>query len=630
MMIKLLIVLFFVLIKTVHSQSLEEKINTIFSENLYPAGYFIYQLNSGNVDIVSLRVKPLDSNFLVEESFIFKDEILRAKVKGIPVKTTDQYIYFYDRYSFYRYSLKDGHIIKEKRLNTDFFKRIHKDRLIIIDRIKIYLKDKALVFSDGYKLDLDLPQYLYPTVLNFHYCDGDLLGIFSLRDGRTIYHLIDISRKEITKSITFLKDQMVGFYACLNDKILIYKDGLKLMDWNKNIYKLPFYVFEPERKIIIKTASISILENEILDYRSFYKDYLLLRAEKNITKDFDFDGFMLKDEPYSQVHFRIFDYYGNKLWNFTIYGYLQYFDFYKDIFFFTLKELSGIKKDGLLWEECLYQYSLKDKNFLEKMCYQVQPEHSFKEFLFSKSQDIKIFPTVYKNRFFLIAYPGKYCVKRNYQGDCLKTKWIKGAIYLLDKQKNIYWRYILSKKAKVLHVDYEKVVFKDKDTLMLVDLKGKIEIVYRFKNKDFDVYSMKNPVHIKDGKRVLLFFVYSNKLLYLGENCKVYLNVSICLDKEGKIHKISSNFEPVVYDLQDKNIKGTVIGASKDYIYFITDIYPEYTFVPVFSIKHNKLVDNIVFVNQNKNRNLEFKYGKILEILNKRVINVFQKKINQD
>ncbi len=241
-MVRSLFIFVLLLFDLVYSD-VNEKIYFILNTQHYNLAYFIDEKRINNTDIVSLGVKSSDGIFEVK-SFLIKDNKILAKISGFPVKITDKFIYFYNTYSFFRYSIKEKEIKKQKKLNTDFFKRIHKENLIIIDDKYVYLKKNSLNVKSGNKttvINLNIPSYHTLTVLDFYYCNGRLLGVFPLIDGKTIYALIDLHKYVVLKYMTLSKDNMTAFYACVDDKLLVYKKGLKFLDWEGRFYNLPLY-----------------------------------------------------------------------------------------------------------------------------------------------------------------------------------------------------------------------------------------------------------------------------------------------------------------------------------------------------------------------------------------------------
>ncbi|NPA52360.1 MAG: hypothetical protein GXO22_05655 [Aquificae bacterium] len=240
-MVRSFLVLFLVFVNLCYADWIEDRVHFILSSNSYKEGYLIYAKRFDSFEIVSLNLrKSEESPRFTVRSFVLKDGLILAEIEGVPVKVTDKHIYFYDRYSFFKFSLDKETVKKEKRLYAGFFKRIHRENLIILDGVDIHLKGRTVAI-DHHAIKIPLPEYINISVLNFEYCNGNLLGIFQLRDGSTAFYLIDIQKGQISNKMVLPKEKMVGFFACINDKLLVYRKGLKFLDWNHKFYKLTLY-----------------------------------------------------------------------------------------------------------------------------------------------------------------------------------------------------------------------------------------------------------------------------------------------------------------------------------------------------------------------------------------------------
>ncbi len=642
---RLVLVLTLLFIKLSSADSLNNKIERILSYGLYPSGKLITQKKVDNLDIISmsvLSVERKDSRF-EEVSFILEDGEIIEKIKGVPVKISDKYIFFYDRYNFYRFTLSDGEVLKEKRLKADFFKRIHRKNLIVIDGNEIYIKGKKLIKKTNSGeitlTELDIPDYYGTNVLNFHYCEGDLLGIFELRDS-TVFYLIDVNTGKIKKKLKFPFEEKVGFYACIDNKILVYKQGLRFLTWDKTYYELPEYTIKAKRPVIKKLASISNFKTssnkepkvKLLPQKEL--KYVLIDSLDRVGKNkvFKIDGHQV---PYyvQNENIRVYDVRGNLIKNISleILGQTEKWLIDDYLFIRKFEPLGIIKKcKGSKWclleGECIYRYSLKDSTSEKVLCYREYPEKEFHKKIPYKDQRIEISPTILPDRYFFIIYPGKYCVMPSFQGGCTRHKRFEGYIYILDNKKKTLFSKRLDKKDKVLgklrFLPFGVLYLSNKDRkLYVVNPDGKIEELYKFDTK-IDRISISFPEY---APYLILFNTEKEKAalnvplkkLITFDRCSSYNSLAVCTGRNLVIKSVIDFYTGNKLSIRHRKIKSFPICAIDNYIFFYKEIYSpkisniEKILIPVYSVKEDRLVDTLIIEFKGKHRDFVC-YGKYL------------------
>ncbi|SNZ06603.1 hypothetical protein SAMN06265182_0733 [Persephonella hydrogeniphila] len=637
----IMVLIIFFSFKLSIATSLDKKVNSVLSEGLYPVGKLITYKELNNLEVISMSVISIESNDsrFKEISFILKDGKIFDKVKGVPVKISDRQVFFYDRYNFYTFQLSNGKILKENKVEADFFKRVYKNNLIVIDGKEIYIKEKKLIKGNNSSeltfVELDIPDYYSISVLNFHYCEGNLLGIFKLRNS-TIFFLIDINTGKIKRKLTFPFEEKVDFYACIDDKILVNKQGLRFLTWDKTYEELTEYIFKAEKPVIKKIASIKNLSRNTKAkiYPQRELKYILIDSVDKTGKEifFEIDG---KQIPYyvKGENIRVFDINGNLLKEISleISGFTEKWLIESSIFIKKFEPIGITEKcKSYKWctveGDCIYRYSLKEDTVKKILCYQRYPENEFFKMIFYKDQTIDISPTVIPNRYFVVVYPGEYCVRPSFQGECSKYKKFDGFIYILNDKKDVLFSKKLSKKDKVLRTirSFPFGVFyishKDRKLYMATP-EGNTEELYKFDtqiDKISTTFPEKAPYLIlfNTGKKKIAFNIFLKKFITF-DNCDTYNTLAVCKGRNSTIRSIIDFYTGNEPFIKHRKIESFPICVVDNYILFYKEIYSqrisnvEKILIPVYSVRENRLVDTVV-IDYKRNPRDFICYGKYL------------------
>ncbi len=609
------------------ANSLTSKINRILSEELYLEGSLISYKNLNGLEIITLSVLPLEPVPPLEMSFIVEDGEIIEKVKGVPVKLSDRHFYFYDRYNFYRFTVSNGDVLKEKRLKADFFKRVHRNNLIIIDGNEIYIRGKKLVKKEGKKekilTTLDIPDYYSINVLNFQYCEGDLLGIFDLRDS-TVFYLIDTKTGNIKKKLEFPFEEKVGFYACIDGKMLVYRQGLKFLTWNKTYEELPDYTFKPEKPVIKKVSSFDLEKKwELLFFPQKDFKYIVLSKDsgskkrryrfKDVSIDMyeyteDIKIFSIDGSDTAEFKIRSLST-GNPKW---LIGDSLYFSIY-------LYEQSENKIAEPVEQNCIYRFSIKEKKIKKMFCYKA---NEFKKFKKHKDQTLKIIPTDKNDRYFLIVYPGDYCLIPSIAlYYCSIRKKFEGAVYILNGKKEILSKKKLDKNDRIVNIYPYGIFYISGKRLNEITPEGNLKEIYSFKEtKDLSFHSNTHYPELlyfnKDRESVVINTL-SMKVFSL-KNCTIYQNIATCTKRNGSLKSVIDFERGSKVYIKNKKLKSSPMCIIKDNLLFYRKIY-----IPVFSLEKNRLIDNPVIEYRGMIRDFYCPDKYLLEFIRGRKINVY-------
>ena len=281
-------------------------------------------------------------------------------------------------------------------------------------------------------------------------------------------------------------------------------------------------------------------------------------------------------------------------------------------------------------QNCIYRFSIKEKKIKKMFCYKASEFENLKE---HKDQTLKIIPTDKNDRYFLIVYPGDYCVIPSITGyECTKRKKFEGAVYILNGKKEILWKKKLDKNDRIVNIYSYGIFYISGKRLNEITPEGNLKEVFKFKEiKDISFHSSTYYPELlyfnKDRESVVINTLFMK--VFSFKNCAIHQNIATCTKRNGSLKSVIDFESGKKVYIKNEKLKSSPICIIKDNLLFYRDKYSreisdiEKIYIPVFSLEKNGLIDNLVIDYRGMKRDFYCPDKYLLEFIRGRKINVY-------